>query len=201
MEMTTVLFRNFEERDIEFIFKCKNDEKLNRMTVGQNHHFSYDEAEEWVHNCMKRDRPDLLFWAVCTNDEERRIVGWTSLSKIDFNNKSVCQHGIVIADPEYKDGMAMFETLLFTLEYAFTTLKLHRVYGTCLSEHKISPHLLNATGFRMEGRIIDAIYKNGRYYDQLEYGLLEEEYYSMKASGKYEPRFLIKAFMNSIKNK
>ena len=52
-----VLFRNFEERDIDFIYKCKNDEKLNELTVGQFHKFTYEEAEKWVHGCMNMPRP------------------------------------------------------------------------------------------------------------------------------------------------
>ena len=40
----TVCFRDFEVRDIDFIYKCKNDEKLNSMIVGQWHPFTYEEA-------------------------------------------------------------------------------------------------------------------------------------------------------------
>ena len=41
---STVLFRDFEDRDIDFIYHCKNDEKLNEMIVGQYHPFTYEEA-------------------------------------------------------------------------------------------------------------------------------------------------------------
>ena len=33
--MNTVAFRDFEERDIDFIYRCKNDENLNSMIVGE----------------------------------------------------------------------------------------------------------------------------------------------------------------------
>ena len=41
------LFRDFEERDIDFIYHCKNDEKLNSMIVGQWYPFTYEEAVKW----------------------------------------------------------------------------------------------------------------------------------------------------------
>ena len=48
----TVLFRDFEERDIDFVYRCKNDEKLNSMIVGEWHPFTYEEAVKRVHGCM-----------------------------------------------------------------------------------------------------------------------------------------------------
>ena len=95
----TVLFRDFEDRDIDFIYKCKNDEKLNSKIVGGFHPFTYEEAVKWVHGCMG-EHETYRFWAVCTHDDEKRIVGWVSISQIDRKNHSACFHGIVIADED-----------------------------------------------------------------------------------------------------
>ena len=59
----TVCFRDFEERDIDFIYKCKNDEKLNSMIVGQSKAFSYEDAVQWVHGCIG-SHDIFKFWAV-----------------------------------------------------------------------------------------------------------------------------------------
>jgi len=194
----TVLFRDFEERDIDFIYRCKNDEKLNSMIVGEWHPCTYEEAVNWVNGCIG-EHETYKFWAVCTNNEEQRIVGWVSLSNIDCQNQSVCHHGIVIGDNTYKDGTAMFEAMLFSMDYAFNTLQSHRLYGSCLSEHKTSPHMLNALGFVLEGRRRDAVSKNSRYYDLLEYAILESEYQERKSNGGYDLNTLIVNFIGSIK--
>ena len=78
----TVIFRDFEERDIDFIYKCKNDEKLNSLIVAQYHPFTYEEAVQWVHGCMG-EHDTFKFWAIATNDDEKRIVGWVAVSHID----------------------------------------------------------------------------------------------------------------------
>lgn len=195
----TVILRKFEERDIDFIYKCKNDEKLNSMIVGLFSPMSYEEASLWVKNCMKGDRSDIKFWAIATNDAEKRIVGWTSLSQIDFINKSACQHGIVIGDVEYNDGTAMFESLLFTMKYAFESLNLHRLYCCCLSEHKVSPHMIMALGFVLEGEHRDAIFKNNRYYNILDYSILQTEYATLLSSGMYDIEVLTRKFIKSVK--
>ena len=168
----TICFREFEERDVDFVYRCKNDEKLNNMIVGQFHPLTYEEAERWVHGCMG-EHDAYKFWAISTNDDEKRIIGWVSLSQIDKENSSACHHGIVIGDNEYRDGTAMFEAMLFSMEYAFEHLGINRLYGSCLSEHKISPHMLNALKFTLEGTLRQAIFKNDRYYDELLYGILK----------------------------
>lgn len=196
----TVLFRDFEERDIDFIYHCKNDEKLNEMIVGQYHPFTYEEAEKWVHGCMG-EHETYKFWAVCTNDYEKRIVGWASLSEIDYQNKSACHHGLVIGDKDYQDGTCMFEAMLLSMEYAFDTLKVHRLYGSCIANHKVSPFMLNTLGFSLEGRKKDACFKNNNYYDVLDFALLDNDYYNGINSGFYNLSHLIKTFIKNLKNR
>lgn len=194
----TIILRKFEERDIDFIFRCKNDASLNSMIVRASNTFSYDDAVKWVHGCMQ-DNPNFIFWAVCTNDEEQRIVGWVSLSQIDHENRSACHHGIVIGDKYYREGTAMFEAMLLSMDYAFAHLQLHRLYGSCMAEHKVSPHMLNALGFTLEGKQRDAVYRNGRYYDILIYAMLSNEYTALKDKAAFDIDQLIVGFVSSIK--
>ena len=194
------ILRDFEERDIDFIFKCKNDEKLNSMIVGEFHPFTREEAEKWVRGCMG-EHDTYKFWAICTNDEKKSIVGWISLSQIDKQNNSVCQHGLVIGDNDYRDGSAMFEAMFLSMKYAFHVLDSHRVYGSCLSDHHTSPHLMNALGFNLEGRERDAVFKNGCYHDIYDYALLENDFERYMKEGRYEIPKLIKLFILSVKDK
>lgn len=196
---STVLLRDFEERDIDFIHRCKNDAKLNEMIVGKYHPFSYDEAVKWVHGCMG-EHDTYKFWAVCTNDKEKRIVGWVSLSEINRENKSACHHGLVISDSSYRDGIGMFEAMLLSMEYAFNVLKIHRLYGSCFAEHKISPYMLTALGFTKEGERRDAICKNNRFYNLLDYAILETEYEEKMKNGHYVLNNLIHRFILCLKS-
>ena len=182
---STVLFRDFEERDIDFIYRCKNDDKLNEMIVGQYHPFTYEEAEKWVHGCMG-EHETFKFWAVCTNDEDKRIVGWTSLSKIDKDNKSAFFYSIVIGDPKYRKGFAWIEIQQFVINYAFQTLELNRLEYSCLSEHHSSMSIGPVMFFKQEGLFRQAVYKNDRYYDVAYFGLLRDEYLEHYNNGDYD---------------
>lgn len=181
----TVLFRNFEERDIDFIHKCKNDEKLNSMIVGQWHPFTREEAEKWVHGCMG-EHDTYKFWAICTNDEEKRIVGWISLSNIDYNVRRAHFHGIVIADPLYRDGFAWIESYLFILDYVFNILSLESVSGSCLIEHKHSTLISKALFFKVCEIEKGAVTKDGQIYDIERHELSRIDYKNHFDNSEYD---------------
>ena len=191
----TVLFREFEERDIDFIYRCKNDDKLNEMIVGQYHPFTYEEAEKWVRGCMG-EHETYKFWAVCTNDDEKRIVGWTSLSKIDKDNKSAFFYSIVIGDPKYKKGFAWIEIQQFVIDYTFRQLDLNRLEYSCLSEHHSSMSIGPVMFFQQEGLFRQAVYKNNRYYDVAYFGLLKDEYQQHYENGDYEFMSILERYAN-----
>lgn len=187
----TVAFRDFEERDIDFIYRCKNDEKLNYMIVGEFKPFSYEDAEKWVHGCIG-EHDTFKFWAICTNDSERRIVGWVALSKIDKVNQSANTHSIVIADPYYNDGIAWIETEFHLLKYVFEELKLNRLYGVSLMGHKMSNLIGELLFFKTEGILRQACFKNNRFYDLQYIGILKADYFSHKEAGDYEMMSVIR---------
>lgn len=197
----TVCFRDFEERDIDFIYKCKNDEKLNSMIVGQWHPFTYEEAAKWVHGCMG-EHETYKFWAIATNDDEKRIVGWTALSQIDKANKSAFFHSIVIGDEKFRNGFPWVETQLFAITYAFEELQVNRLGYSCLSEHPSSMTIAPVMFFSQEGLLRDAVYKHERFYDEALFSLLKDEYYQHKEAGEYELNSVILRYASIVrKNK
>lgn len=188
---SNITFRDFEERDIEFVWKCKNDEELNKMIVGQSKPFTFEDAKKWVHGCMG-NHETFKFWAICTNDEECRIIGWISLSEIDRINQSVSTHSILIGDPDYNDGLAWIESVLFMFEYSFEKLNLNRVYGVSLVGHKMSNIMGNLMFMQTEGILRQAIFKNDQFYDLQYVGILKKEYFDHKNAGDYEIKNIIR---------
>lgn len=198
--METVLFRDFEERDVDSIYKWKNDEQLNSLIVGQYHPFSYEEAINWVHGCMGEHKT-YKFWAVCTNDEEKRIIGWVSLSDIDYENMSASFHGIVIADPNYRDGFAWIESYLFVMSQTFDVMGLNRLEGKNLVNHKQSNFIGGILFWKGEGIMRQAVRKNGEFYDLRIGSILRKEYLDHKVNGEYEMSSILHRLRNSLRNR
>ncbi|MBR4065051.1 MAG: GNAT family N-acetyltransferase [Tidjanibacter sp.] len=181
----TVLFRVFEERDIDFVYRCKNDEKLNSQIVGQWRPFTYADACKWVQGCMV-DHQEYKFWAVCTNDDEKRIVGWVSLSNINYKDQSAHFHGIVIADPMYRDGFAWIESYLFILDYVFNKLAFESLTGSCLIEHKHSTLISQALYFTVYEIEKESICRHGKMYDLEKHVLKKNDYITHYNNSEYD---------------
>ena len=195
----TVCFREFEERDVDFIYRWKNDEKLSQMIVGRFSPITYEEARNWVKGCIGH-HDDYIFWAICTNDSEKKIIGWASLAKIDKINQSASTHSIVIADTDFNDGFAWLETEVFMFHYAFEVLKLNRLYGVSLVGHKISNQVGELMFMKTEGVLRQAVYKNDRFYDLQYVGILKDEYFAHKEAGDYEMRAILRR-IKKLRNK
>ncbi len=196
----TVFFRDFEERDIDFIYKCKNDKNLNSLTVGGFKGMSLEDATNWVHGCMG-EHQDYKYWAVCTNDNDTRIVGWISLSKINFSEKSAFFHGIVIGDKMYRDGFAWIESYLFIYEYVFEHLHFNALYGSAL-ETQVSTLIIREVMFcQLEEVRKNAVLRDGKYYDVSYSVLYSSEYFKHKDQGDYEMSSVLRRMRKLMKIK
>lgn len=186
----TVYFRTFEEEDAELIYKWMNDDELKKMSVGLNRKMCHSEALEWVKNRMHHHEY-YVYWAICAKDTGK-MIGYASLVNIHYINSSAETGAIMIADPDYNDGLAWIESVLFMLEYAFERLGLNRVYGESLMGHKMSNRMGPLMFMQTEGILRQAVFKNGKFYDLHYSGILKDEYFAHKEAGDYEIMKLIR---------
>lgn len=186
-----VCFRTFEECDIDALYEWRNDEELNKMSVGLNRKICKEDVAKWVRSKMFHN-PYEVFWAICTNDKERRIVGYACLTDIHYINSSAFFSGILIGDPKYHDGFAWIETYQYVLEYAFECLGLNRLYGSAIKLHKQTNVISRAMFFQTEGVEREAVYKNGHFYDVELHSILNREYFEHKMRGEYNTRSILK---------
>ncbi len=180
----TVFFRAFEPEDAVFVHRWKNSDELNELTVGLNKKTTVDDDVRWL-NGIKDHHPYYAYWAICAKDSAK-LIGYASLINIHYINSSAETGAIMIADPNFNDGTAWIETVLFLFEYAFERLNLHRVYGHSLVGHKMSNMIEPLMFMQNEGIQRDAAYKNGRYYDLSCAAILRDEYFAHKEAGDYE---------------
>lgn len=187
----TVFFRAFEEEDIDAIYQWKNDDELNKLTVGLNRKVCRDDVAKWVRSKMPHN-PYEVFWAICANDETKKIIGYAQLTEIHFINSSANFSGIMIGDKDYHDGFAWIETYLFIMEYAFERLGLNRLYGSSMIGHKDSNNIGRLLLWTREGVMRQAVFKNGKFYDEAIGSILKSEYFDNKSKGLYDLKAILK---------
>lgn len=186
----TVYFRAFEEQDANLIYQWMNDDELKKLSTGLNRRICREEAAEWVKARM-RHNPYQVFWAICAKDTDK-MIGYACLSDIHYINSSANFSGVLIGDKNYQDGMAWIETYIFIYEYAFERLKLNRLYGSAIDEHKTTMAMRKAMFNTTEGVMRQAAFKNGRYYDVSMSSILRDEYFEHKNAGEYEIMSVLK---------
>ena len=186
----TIYFRAFEPDDANLIYQWKNDDSLNKLTVGLNRKVCFEDAQQWI-KTRKYHNPYEVYRAICAKDTNR-MIGYACLTDIHFINSSANTGAIVIGDSQYNDGIAWIETVLFMLEYTFERLNLNRLYGMSLVGHKMSNLMEKLVYMQQEGVLRQAAFKNGKFYDVSFAGILKEEYFMHKENGDYEIFSLIK---------
>jgi RimJ/RimL family protein N-acetyltransferase len=110
-----------------------------------------------------------------------RLVGLTTFSSLDPDNSSVLFH-ITIGERDAWGRGYGTETAELMLAHAFERIGLHRVGLAVFAFNERAIHAYQKAGFRVEGRLRDAITRDGRYWDEIQMGVLREEWLAGRAS-------------------
>jgi RimJ/RimL family protein N-acetyltransferase len=95
----------------------------------------------------------------------------------DLNNKDRCgTFGIAIGDKDYWSKGCGTEAARLIIRYGFEQINLHRINSEVYSFNERSLRLHKKVGFTEEGRRREAGYRNGRYHDDVFFGILKSEW-------------------------
>jgi RimJ/RimL family protein N-acetyltransferase len=108
-----------------------------------------------------------------------RLIGSCAFSQMDAENGSALFHITIGEKSEWGNGYGTESTQLM-LEHAFGTLNLHRVALSVFEFNERAVRAYRRCGFRVEGRAREAIWRDGRWWDELAMSLLEPEWRSLK---------------------
>ncbi len=115
----------------------------------------------------------LFQWGVALSEDDR-VVGTCTLLHLDGRNRRA-EIGYALAREQWGRGL-MREALTALLDYAFTTLGLHRVEADVDPENAASLRLLGRLGFTREGVLRERWLVGGRAHDSVMLGLLGREW-------------------------
>ncbi len=129
----------------------------------------------FVENSFKRFTSDNCHAFFIYDKKEDTYIGTIKLDKIDLFRRSA-ELGIMIGEKNDWGKNIGYVSCTLLLDYAFSTLGIHRVWGGCSELNIGMNRLFIKLGFRQEGVLVDANFINGKYSDNILYGLLEREY-------------------------
>ena len=107
-----------------------------------------------------------------------RLIGEVSLKGIRWYNRKA-QIGIALA-PEHQGQGYGERALRAIIRYGFMRMNLQRLEAEVIEYNQPAQKLFEKLGFVLEGRLRQAKYCEGKYYDVLCFGLLRAEYSPLK---------------------
>lgn len=169
LEGEQLYLRPIEERDAEGNYPhWLNDPDVCRYNSHGDVTYTREMAQAYIASVT--DNPAYAVFAICLRKDNRHV-GNIALQQISAKNRSA-EFAILIGEPSvYGKGIG-YEAGKLLLDYAFHTLKLHRIYCGTHIENIAMQHLALKLGMSEEGRRREAIFKNGKFADVVEYGLL-----------------------------
>ncbi len=102
-------------------------------------------------------------------------IGNVSLQNINWISRNA-EFAILIGNKKYWKGGFGTEASTMIVEYGFNRLNLHRIYCGTLEGNDGMQKLAQILKMKEEGLRREAIFKNGKYFNILEYGVLKTEF-------------------------
>tara|TARA_B100000614_G_scaffold238596_1_gene237552 strand:- start:314 stop:892 length:579 start_codon:yes stop_codon:yes gene_type:complete len=132
--------------------------------------------KRWIENKIK-DKNGLYFVILKLDTSE--VIGITILENIDLKNKNACW-GIYIAYPEYRKLIYSLQPSFLIIDYAFSKLKLNKLYGNSLPTNKRGRKFHKLLGFSEEAIFNKQILVNEVYQDLIWISMLSKNWTSKR---------------------
>lgn len=172
LQYGSIKLRAMEPEDANFLFQLLNNPDIEKMVVGKTYSVSEYEENNWIKNFHNSDQ--CIRWVIEHNDKTR--IGTVILNDINWINRTA-EIGIKldINNITRKHGDAK-DAYYTTLQYAFDELNLNKITATTLEYNEPSIKLHSTMGFKLEGKLRQAVFKSGNYHNLIIFGLLREEF-------------------------
>jgi RimJ/RimL family protein N-acetyltransferase len=167
-----VLLRRPQPGDLAAVRRWYSDPELARLTRYQTRPMSDAEIDLFFRSRLLS--ADALAYAILELPAER-LIGFTTFSALDPDNGSVLFHITIGERDAWARGLGT-ETTRLMLGHAFERLGLHRVGLTVFAFNERAIGAYQKAGFQVEGRLREAVERDGRHWDEVQMGILRAEW-------------------------
>jgi ribosomal-protein-alanine N-acetyltransferase len=165
----SVFLRMLSEEDINGNYaRWLNDAEVTMYNSHGRFPISVGKLQDFVQSVYESNTTLVL--AVCDKTSGAHI-GNISLQSISWIDRSA-EIAFLLGEKDFWGKSVMHDAGKLLIKHAFEVLNLHRIHCGTSSENIGMQKLAGKLGMNLEGVRKEAFFKNGNYYDILEYGLL-----------------------------
>ena len=151
------------------------DPEVVRLTRYQDSPMRPEEIERFF--AARALGSDSLAMAIHRRDDDR-LIGTCALSQLDADNGSALYHITIGEKDSWGRGFGTEATRLM-IDHAFSGLGLHRVALTVFSFNERAIRSYRSVGFVVEGRAREAIWREGRWWDEISLSILDVDWQAL----------------------
>jgi ribosomal-protein-alanine N-acetyltransferase len=171
----SVLLRPVKRSDISCFLKWFNDPEVVQYVELYMPMTEMSEEKYIEELGTTRAKRDAQFVMEVIEGASTKPIGTCGLHEIDSKDRKAI-FGMVIGEKDYWSKGYGTEAARLIVNYGFQQLNLHRISSGAFAFNERSIKLQKKIGFREEGCLREAFFKNGQYHDLVLLGLLREEW-------------------------
>jgi diamine N-acetyltransferase len=137
--------------------------------------FSLAEEERWYERMLEAPAAEHVQVIEAKDQDVWKPIGTGGLHNIDWRARAA-EAGISIGDKTCWNRGFGTDVMRLLLQHGFDTLNLNRVYLRVYSNNRRAIRCYEKAGFVPEGRLREAHYQNGEYFDILLMSVLRSEW-------------------------
>ena len=181
--MTTNIFRSEKlrlvamnpETDAVLMNKWRRDTEYARLLDSDPVRlFNTAENKKWIEKMQKAESFNGIEFMIYALPEDKPI-GFVGLDGISWHN-GVSWVGIGIGERDYWGKGLGTEAMQMVARYAFEELGLYRLTLNVFSYNKRAIRAYEKVGYKVEGEVREAVHRDGKRWDVLFMGLLQEDF-------------------------
>lgn len=172
-ESCKIILRKMTSEDIELYHSWRNDVEVMKSTSPFLDIYHIDETGEFVKQVILGSKSAKSY--IIVEKEHNKPIGITSLINIDYKNRNA-ECIIDIGDKNYWNKGYGTETMKLLLNYSFLEMNLHKISLRVFLFNDKAIKLYEKIGFKHEGRLRENIFREGKWHDIINMGILQNEY-------------------------
>ena len=176
-----VRLRALERSDVPQYYEWVNDPEVTAGLTLSLPMSTVDE-EKWFESSTQRPQETRPLVIEVREGDGWQMVGNCSFIDLDWVARSA-EFGIMIGDKTVWNQGYGTETVLLLLRHGFNTLNLNRIGLKVFADNERAIRAYEKAGFVREGRMRQAVYRQGRYKDVLFMSVLREEWNARTEEG------------------
>jgi RimJ/RimL family protein N-acetyltransferase len=167
-----VVLRRHVPSNLRAFQRWYTDPEVVRLTRYQDSPMRPEEIERFF--AARALGSDSLAMAIHRRDDDR-LIGTCALSQLDADNGSALFHITIGERDAWGHGYGGEATSLM-VDHAFSSLGLHRVALSVFAFNERAIRAYQRVGFEHEGKSREAIWRDGKWWDEIHMSVLEPEW-------------------------